>query len=142
MPLKERTEFVITTGDRRIHGAVPDTVITPPATTGAQPDTVIIPPGQTRGTHFEYAGPSLFNLDRGRYHFSMYEHSMWNDYAATEREQMICLSYTEMQLLIAEAEYRLGNLSDAAAIVNVTRTEAGLPALDGAEPDFFKWLTY
>ena len=55
---------------------------------------------------------------------------------------MPTLSNGEMQLLLAEAEWRMGNLAAAATIVNETRVAAGLTALTGNEADFFKWLTY
>lgn len=42
------------------------------------------------------------------------------------------ISMVEMRLLAAEAHYQLGDLDQAATLINVTRTEAGLNATDAA----------
>ncbi|MCH7576026.1 MAG: hypothetical protein IIA59_13025 [Candidatus Marinimicrobia bacterium] len=143
-PTASRTEFVITTDDRRIHGASPDTSIADPDTVDGviTIDTTITPANQTPGTKFEFAGGSIFQPSRGTYHFSMYHHTEWTDYQINVDSKMTTLSYVEMQLLLAEALWRTNDLAGAAAIVNVTREAAGLTALTGSETDFFKWLIY
>jgi len=119
----DRVEFDLYATDRRITGAT------------AHPDSA--------GSYFSYAGPSYFRSDRGTYHFSKYYHTRYTDYNATETEFMPILTFAEMRLLEAEAEYRLGNTSTASVIVNETRvTNGDLAALDGSESDFFKWLKY
>lgn len=126
-PVAQRTEFLIHTADRRITGP-PDTL-----GSGAKVD----------GKYFYYAGNSFFRSARGTYHFSMYCHGAYLDYYVTEATPMWTLTYVEMRLLEAEAEYRLGNLAAAAEIVNETRVANGeLPPLDGSESDFFEWLKY
>ena len=122
-PVQDRVEFDLYTSDRRITGAT------------HAPDSA--------GLYFKNVGASLFRVSRGTYHFSLYRTSKWDAYNATESEPMTTLSFVEMRLLLAEAEYRLGYLAASAAIVNETRVANGqLPALTGSETDFFDWLTY
>jgi len=122
-PVQDRTEFDLYTSDRRVTGATND------------PDS--------SGLYFKHVGASLFRTERGTYHFSMYRNSKWEAYRATEAEPMTTLTFVEMRLLLAEAEWRLGNLAASAAIVNETRVSNGqLSALTGSEVDFFDWLTY
>ena len=139
-----RTEFLITTADRRIHGASPDTSIADPDTTDGviTIDTTITPANQTPGTLFAFGGGSPFRPARGTYHFSFYVLTKWLEYAINVDTKMTTLTAVEMQLLIAEAEWRAGNFAAAATIVNVTREAAGLAAVAGGDADLFKWLTY
>ena len=117
-----RVEFDITTDDRRITAAGDPTA---------------------DGTQFYYAGNSLFPPSRGTYHFSRYGSSRWSAYQITEAEQMETITLEEMDLLIAEAEFRAGNMDAAATLVNKTRVGNGeLPAITGSDPDLWAWLKY
>ena len=116
-----RVQFDMTADDRRVTGVLFD----------------------DDGTLFEYAGGAPFPISRGSYHFSKYASIKWRAYQATEAEPMPTVTVQEMDLLIAEAEYRMGTMGAAATLVNKSRVANGmLPALDGSESDFFMWLKY
>jgi hypothetical protein len=72
--------------------------------------------------------------DRGTFRWSYYRYvanNMWLRPAA-ERTEMPEVTVKEMRLLRAEAAYRMNNLAEAASLINVTRTAAGLNATDAA----------
>jgi hypothetical protein len=87
------------------------------------------------GTYFD-APSNIANVwarpDRGVWRWSYYhndrfsEYYTWNDFTYAE------INYVEMRLLKAEAMYRNGDMGGAAAIVNETRTAAGLAATDAS----------
>jgi len=115
-PVQERTAFDITTPDRRITGAGGPT---------------------TQGTYFRYMATTNLRADRGTYHFSRYQLYRWNgEYGRTTGTSLPTITVAEMDLLKAEALYRLGDGAGAAELVNRTRvangqlppvTEAGVP---------------
>lgn len=120
-PVAQRTEFEIHTADRRITDST----------------------ATSDGKYFRYAGASPFRIARGTYHFSMYAYTGWLDYYYGESAPMTTLKKVEMDLLKAEAEYRLGNLSEVAELINKTRVANGeLPPIEAGDSDLFKWLKY
>ncbi len=92
------------------------------------------------GTHFRTnratgaeTGYTWARPDRGVWRWSWYKHNRgeeyWNDMAMDLPEIRI----EEMNLLKAEGLFRTGNQAGAAALVNPTRTAAGLSATDGSD---------
>lgn len=72
--------------------------------------------------------------DRGTFRWSYYRYvanDMWL-LPSAQRTEMIEVSLDEMRLLRAEAAYRMNNRAEAADLINVTRTAAGLNATDAA----------
>jgi hypothetical protein len=115
------------TGDALIV-ITPDTRFPQGATVAEQtdnPGTLYVIP--TWGIGNVWARP-----DRGTWRWSYYwhieteEYTYWNDFNFPE------IDYDEMQLLKAEGLYHQGDMAGAAAIINVTRTAAGLNATDAA----------
>jgi hypothetical protein len=73
--------------------------------------------------------------DRGTFRWSYYRYvanNQWLRPSAERTEGAVEVSVDEMRLLRAEAAYRMGNLAEAANLINVTRTAAGLNATDAA----------
>jgi hypothetical protein len=68
--------------------------------------------------------------DRGEWRWSYYSDSRDWDYYSDIGNETPYISYVEQRLLAAEALYRLNRRAEAAAIVNETRTAAGLNATD------------
>lgn len=106
-PVQERTEFLIHTEDLRVTGNSPE----------------------SDGTYFGYYGPSPFRENRGTYHFSMYHCNRFFDYYNAGYVGWVpILTVAEINLLLAEAEIRLGNAQAAADLINLTRVpNGGLP---------------
>jgi hypothetical protein len=105
-PLEQRTRFLITTPDRRILSATPAGV-------------------PTRGAYFRPKSVTDnvgFNLDRGTYHLSNYQ--WYRNNGSNTTGQAILASPDENRLYRAEAFYRMGNLQEAANLINVTRTRS------------------
>ncbi|MFW5952152.1 MAG: hypothetical protein ACOCVZ_08565, partial [Gemmatimonadota bacterium] len=98
----DRIEFLITTPDRRITGEDGPT---------------------SDGKYFEYRENIQMTESRGRYHFSHYQ---WNrrdgDYRNGKAHVM---TVSEMNLILAEAHYRLGDLERAAELINISRVGVG-----------------
>jgi hypothetical protein len=86
-------------------------------------------PGCTAATHSP--GGQWGQPGRGTWRWSYYRDARDASYTAYEAT-VADISMHEMRLLAAEAHYRLGNLGQAADLVNVTRTAAGLNATDAA----------
>jgi hypothetical protein len=119
----------------------PNQAGTPP--TGVDPFIIItpdlrFPQGATfaaqannDGTKFFYLGSSLWSQPgRGTWRWSYYApQEVGNDYPLTASP---LINKPEMDLLKAEAHYRLGQLPEAVAIINTYRTAAGLNATDVA----------
>jgi hypothetical protein len=105
----QRTKFLITTPDRRITGATPT----------------------SSGTYFRYISGETFRVDRGTYHFTFYQWYRRGGNSTTGPG--VIMSKAEMDLLRAEALYRLGRLDEAAAEISKTRVANGqLPAVTAA----------
>ena len=76
-------------------------------------------------TDFRYDGSCPLKADRGYYHFFNYEYKRYR-YSYDHPDEVIDFSVTENSLIIAEAEYRLGNIPIAKTIINAgTRTTRG-----------------
>jgi hypothetical protein len=72
--------------------------------------------------------------DRGTFRWSYYRYvanNMWL-LPSAQRTTTVEVPIDEMRLLRAEAAYRMGNLGEAATLINVTRTAAGLNATDAS----------
>jgi hypothetical protein len=92
------------------------------------------------GTLFEVAtasggfGAQWARPDRGTFRWSYYRYvanNMWL-LPSAQRTSAVEVSVDEMRLLRAEAAYRMNNRGEAANLINVTRTAAGLNATDAA----------
>jgi len=108
LPPAERQPFPILTDDRRITGADGPT---------------------DAGTLMAYAGDGRFLPQRGTYHFSYYADTRWAAYLDAWGEAFAPdFAVEELSFIEAEALYRTGDRAGAMAIVNRTRTAAGLDA--------------
>jgi hypothetical protein len=76
------------------------------------------------------SGNTWARPDRGTWRWSWYKHNRYENYWNEEEFDVKEILMVEMDLLRAEAMYRANNLAGAAAIINVTRTAAGLNATD------------
>ena len=93
---------------------------------------------ETPGTLYAFEGTSPFRPERGTYHFSMYGDLRWKPYNSNSFiGPMPAFTVLELDLMRAEALYRTGDRAGAVAIINNTRTAAGLPAatVDGVSGD-------
>lgn len=113
--LSDRDPFLITTPDRRITG----------------PGDGTVPSAESDGKYFEYRASIPFTESRGIYHFSHYQWNRRNgDYWNGPAHIM---TVSEMNLFLAEAHYRLGNLDRAAELINISRVGVGeLPPVTAA----------
>lgn len=109
-PLDERAPFLIDTDDRRITGESPT----------------------TDGTYIGYLGNSPFPPDRGLYHHSHYVYAGWLDLYQRDSEHPD-LTNKELEFIVAEADYRLGNGAAVMEFVNGHRASAGLPPFTSAD---------
>jgi hypothetical protein len=100
----ERNAITIETDDRRIHGAAG------PTTPG-----LIVRRWPTSG----------MAEARGLYYFSLYADRKWENYRVTRTGFLADMTRTELDLLKAEANFRLGNAQAAADLVNKTRVPRG-----------------
>ena len=109
----DKRPFNIDTDDRRVTGGTPD----------------------SDGKYIKYLGNSPFPADRGIYHFSNYIDWRWRYiYDANFVAEWPDMTGKELDLLAAEANFRLGNRDAAMAIVNKYRTTNGeLPAFTSAD---------
>lgn len=69
-------------------------------------------------TDFEYLGSNDFNAARGYYHFTCYRNTRYDDIYVVAIGPKPQIMAAENELLRAEARAYLGELSDAAAIIN------------------------
>lgn len=102
--LNSRTPFDIDTSDRRVTGFASD----------------------TDGMYMEYMGGSPFPADRGVYHYSHYRDTRFdgifqNNFIGLWPD----LTEKELEFIVAEADYRLGNMASTMETVNKYRTEHG-----------------
>jgi hypothetical protein len=113
-PIANRTAFVITTPDRRIHG-----------TTNALP-----------GTRFTRVTATMGSAANGAYLTSWYRSTRYLNTAADSgnRAFIQVISLDEMKFVRAEALYRVGRFAEAAALINPTRVAAGLRPVDANGP--------
>ena len=102
----QKTPFDIDTDDRRITGGAPN----------------------SHGTYIRYMGNSPFPADRGIYHYSNYIDWRWialrtNSFVGDYPD----MTAKELEFLVAEADYRLGNRAATMATVNKYRANGELP---------------
>ena len=87
------------------------------------------------GTYFDaptWIGEVWAHPERGTWRWSWYRDFRYEQYTVTYDEDEPEIPMTEMNLLKAEGLYNTGDLAGAAALVNLTRTAAGLNATDAA----------
>ena len=108
--IANRTAFVITTPDRRIHGAT----------------------NNVAGTRFTRLTATMGSAANGAYLTSWYRSTRYLNTAADSgnRAFIQVISLDEMKFIRAEALFRLGRFTEAAALINPTRLAAGLRAVD------------
>jgi hypothetical protein len=115
-PLGERAQITIVTPDRRIHAASGPTVA---------------------GTRFAFLPTQSMSTANGTYMHSRYRSVRFlvpplNNYHQTGL--ITTMSVDEMRYIRAEALIRLNRPAEALALINPTRTAAGLPAVTVAGP--------
>lgn len=113
-PLATRTSITITSPDRRIHGAT----------------------NTTTGTRFTYLTTNQGNAALNPWVVSKYRVIRYLNTAADSGSNMLVpmLSMEEQKFIRAEALYRLGRLTEAAALINPTRIAANLKPVDANGP--------
>jgi len=130
-PVADRQPFLIHTADRRI-------------TAPGLPDyKEAEAPYDSSGLDFRYEGTPRHRPDRGTYHFSFYfNYRFESHYLNDATGPMPAFTTRELDLLKAEALYRLGQ-SGAADLINKTRVSRGkLPPVTDSDPDLFEKLIY
>jgi hypothetical protein len=112
--LSARTAITITTPDRRIHGAT----------------------NNVAGTRFTRLTSTMGSASNGPYLTSSYRSTRYLNTAADSgnRAFVPVLSLDEMKFIRAEALYRLGRRTEAAALINPTRIAANLKPVDANGP--------
>ncbi|MBC8086124.1 MAG: hypothetical protein H7Z40_02580 [Phycisphaerae bacterium] len=112
--LQDRGVIRITTPDRRIHGAT----------------------NLLRGTRFEYRTVAMGSASLGSYLTSSYRSFRYlnatSDSGRTAFHRLV--SRGEMDMIRAEALYRLGRGTEAAALINTSRVAAGLKPVTASGP--------
>jgi hypothetical protein len=85
------------------------------------------------GTDFEYLSTNIFDGERGYYHFSHYRYKRYTPWAQSTLGPVPSFTYTENDLILAEAKIFTGDFSGAIGIINNgTRVNRGeLDPLDG-----------
>jgi len=113
-PIANRTAFVITTPDRRIHGAT----------------------NSVAGTRFTRLTSTMGSASNGAYLTSSYRSTRYLNTAADSgnRAFIQVISMDEMKFIRAEALFRLSRFAEAAALINPTRVAAGLRPVDANGP--------
>jgi hypothetical protein len=113
-PLANRTAFIITTPDRRIHGAT----------------------NNVAGTRFTRLTSTMGSAANGAYLLSWYRSTRYLNTAADSgnRAFIQVISMDEMKFIRAEALFRVGRFAEAAALINPTRVAAGLRPVDANGP--------
>lgn len=114
-PVANRTAFIITTPDRRIHGAASNAAA---------------------GTRFRRVTSTMGSASNGAYLTSWYRSTRYLNTAADSgaRAFIQIISMDEMKFVRAEALFRLGRFTEAAALINPTRVAAGLRPVDANGP--------
>ncbi len=112
--IADRNAFTITTPDRRIHGAT----------------------NSVAGTRFTRLTTTMGSATNGPYLTSSYRSIRYLNIAADSgnRAFVVAMSMDEMKFIRAEALFRVGRGTEAAAILNATRVAAGLRAADANGP--------
>lgn len=78
-------------------------------------------------TDFQYLESQAFRADRGTYHFSTYRHSVVDELIGSGwTTDVVEMKEAENDLYMAEAHLRLGNIAEAAVVINSSsRVERG-----------------
>ena len=114
-PLQDRRRFHITTPDRRLTGATPD----------------------SDGLYYRYLTTNPFRDERGTWRQAYYQFYRWQ--GEWRNATLTMMTVDEMNLLRAEAYLRTGRAAEAAELINITRvgngqlppvTASGIPAED------------
>jgi hypothetical protein len=122
-PRNNRTPFVIVTPDRRFPQGASRAAQQRPA----NEDDTALPPGQ----YFRNRNPGKDQAATG-WENSFYDHYRHRGWADASRIGLFpFLTRAEVDMLAAEGHIRRGNIGAAAALIDRTRTAAGLPALAG-----------
>ncbi|WP_373064691.1 RagB/SusD family nutrient uptake outer membrane protein [Gemmatimonas sp.] len=113
--IANRTAFIITSPDRRIHGAANNLAA---------------------GTRFTRQTATMGSASNGAYLTSWYRSTRYLNTAADSgiRAFIQVISLDEMKFIRAEALFRLGRFTEAAALINPTRVAAGLRPVDANGP--------
>ncbi len=113
-PISARTAFIITTPDRRIHGAT----------------------NSAAGTRFARQTSTMGSAANGPYLTSFYRSTRFLNVAADSGSKafIVVVALDEMKFIRAEALFRLGRNAEAAALINPTRVAAGLRPVDANGP--------
>jgi hypothetical protein len=119
MPLEERTRFHVETPDRRF-------------TAG---------PSDTDGKYYRYLTTNPFRDERGTWRQSFYQFDRWD--GVWRNAPLVVMTTGEMDLIRAEAHLRMGQLEQAAELINISRvgigelppvTAQGVPQSDDCVP--------
>jgi hypothetical protein len=100
-PLQDRRRFQITTADRRITGAAPD----------------------SDGKYYRYLTSNPFRDERGTWRQSYYQYYRWG--GEWRDAELTMMTVDEMNLLRAEAHLRSNRPQEAADLINITRVGNG-----------------
>ncbi len=77
-------------------------------------------------TDFQYLSSNNFRPERGKYHYSSYRYSRYDYYITEWTTNVVEYSKAENDMYLAEAMANLGDVADAAAVINAgTRTSRG-----------------
>jgi hypothetical protein len=115
-PLGQRQAILVTTPDRRVHGAAGNT---------------------TAGTYFAVLPTQTMTTVRGTFMHSRYRSQRFLRPPANNYHQVgliTTMSLDEMKFIRAEALFRLGRLNEVVALLNPTRVAAGLRPVTTAGP--------
>ena len=75
---------------------------------------------------YQYLGSNNFRPERGKYHYSSYRYSRYDDYITVWTMNVVEFSKSENEMYMAEALAHTGDVSGAAAVINAgTRTSRG-----------------
>jgi hypothetical protein len=100
-PLQDRRRFQVTTPDRRITGATPD----------------------SDGKYYRYLTTNPFRDERGTWRQSHYQYYRWG--GEWQNAELTIMTADEMNLLRAEAYLRTNRPQQAAELINLTRVGNG-----------------
>jgi hypothetical protein len=104
-PVASRERFQLRTKDRRIHGP--------------------LGPTDTTGKYFRYHNASVWAATRGTYIRSNYAFYRLGRGTSWQIGPQLALTVTEMNLIRAEALFRLGRAAEAVPLINLTRVANG-----------------
>jgi hypothetical protein len=132
-PREARVYFTIVTPDLRFpQGATRAAQNRTPAADDTPLPRRPLPGDTTKSLYFRNRQPSKDPATTG-WHISQYDHYRFRAYASAARIGPIpWFTKAENDMLAAEGYIRTGNIAAAAALIDITRAEAGLPLLTGS----------